>query len=59
MILTGILVLSVRVEEAMRTGGPEVWLFYGPVILSNLVLFVAFYAAAVRMALAEEVPGAE
>lgn len=51
MTLTGILVLSVRVEEAARNGGPEVWLLYGPLILSNLVLFVAFYAAAVRMAL--------
>ncbi|PAP77229.1 hypothetical protein [Rubrivirga marina] len=51
MALTGLLVLSVRVEEALRTGGPEVWLQYGPHILSNLVLFVAFYAAALRMAL--------
>jgi hypothetical protein len=51
MVLTGILVLSVRVEEATRGGQPEVWLLYGPLILSNLFLFVCFYAAAVRMAL--------
>lgn len=51
MVLTGILVLSVRVEEATRNGEPQVWLLYGPLILSNLVLFVLFYAAGVRMAL--------
>lgn len=50
MTLTGILVLSVRVEEAVRMGEPRVWLMYGPLILSNLVLFVSFYAAAIRMA---------
>ncbi|NNE61215.1 MAG: hypothetical protein HKN35_09990 [Woeseia sp.] len=50
MAATGILVLSVRVDEAMREGQPEVWLLYGPMILSNLILFVSFYAAAVRMA---------
>jgi len=51
MTLTGILVLSVRVEEAVRVGEPRVWLMYGPLILSNLVLFIAFYAASLRMAL--------
>ncbi len=51
MTLTGILVLTVRVEEAMRDGAPQVWLLYGPLILSNLLLFVLFYAAAVRMAM--------
>lgn len=50
MTLTGILVLSVRVEEAVRIGEPRVWLLYGPLILSNLVLFVSFYAAGLRMA---------
>lgn len=51
MVLTGILVLSVRVEEATRNGEPQVWLLYGPLILSNLILFVSFYTAGVRMAL--------
>lgn len=51
MTLTGILVLSVRVEEAMREGEPRIWLLYGPLILSNLVLFVSFYAAGLRMAI--------
>lgn len=49
--LTGILVLAVRVEEATRLGEPQVWLLYGPLFLSNLVLFVAFYAAAIWMAM--------
>lgn len=51
MVFSGILVLTVRVEEAVRTGEPQVWLFYGPLIMSNLILFLLFYIAAVRMAL--------
>lgn len=51
MTFTGVLVLTVRVEEGLRTGGPQVWLLYGPLFLSNLVLFVAFYAAAIYMAM--------
>lgn len=50
MTLTGLLVLTVRVEEAMRNGAPEIWLLYGPLILSNLLLFVSFYAAGINMA---------
>lgn len=51
MTLTGILVLSVRVEEAMRNGSPKIWLLYGPLVLSNLVLFVTFYSAGIYMAI--------
>lgn len=51
MTFTGVLVLTVRVEEAMRNGAPLVWLLYGPLFLSNLVLFVAFYAAAIYTAM--------
>ncbi len=51
MTLTGLLVLSVRAEEAAREGEPLVWLLYGPLFLSNLVLFVAFYSASIYMAL--------
>ncbi len=50
MTLTGILVLSVRVGDAMHEGEPRVWLMYGPLILSNLVLFVSFYGAGLHMA---------
>jgi len=51
MTLTGILVLTVRVEEAMRNRTPQIWLLYGPLIMSNLVLFVAFYSTGIYMAL--------
>ena len=51
MTLTGLLVLSVRAEEAAREGEPLVWLLYGPLFLAILVLFVAFYGASIRMAL--------
>ena len=51
MTLTGILVLSVRVEEAIRNGAPKIWLLYGPLVLSNLVLFVIFYSAGIYMAI--------
>ncbi len=51
MTLTGLLVVSVRADEAARNGEPLIWLLYGPLILSNLVLFVAFYSASIRMAL--------
>ncbi|MDJ0758607.1 MAG: hypothetical protein QNJ19_04370 [Woeseiaceae bacterium] len=51
MTLTGLLVLSVRADEAAREGEPLVWLLYGPLFLSNLVLFIGFYAASIRMAL--------
>ncbi|HMB94353.1 MAG TPA: hypothetical protein VKP65_26125 [Rhodothermales bacterium] len=50
MVLTGILVLTVRVEEAIRVGEPQVWLRYGPLFMCNLILFVSFYAAAIYMA---------
>jgi len=51
MTLTGLLVLSVRANEAAREGEPLVWLLYGPLFLANLVLFVGFYGASIRMAL--------
>jgi hypothetical protein len=51
MTLTGLVVLTVRVEEAVRNGGPQIWLLYGPLILSNLVLFVSFYIAGIYMAI--------
>ena len=51
MTFTGVLVLTVRVEEAVRNGAPRVWLLYGPLFLSILILFIAFYAAAVYMAI--------
>lgn len=55
MVCTGILVLTVRSEEAVRTGAPQVWLLYGPLILSVLLMFAAFYAAAIYMAVTNRV----
>ncbi len=51
MALTGVFVLTKRVEDAVNNGKPETWLLYGPLILSNLVLFVAFYVAGIYMAI--------
>ena len=50
MAATGILVLTVRVEEAVRTGVPDVWLPYGPLMLAILLMVLAFYAAGIRAA---------
>lgn len=50
MVATGILVLTVRVEEAVRTGVSDVWLPYGPLMLAILLLFLAFYVAGIRAA---------
>ena len=54
MTLTGILVLAVRVDEAVRNGGPPIWLMYGPLILSNLVLFIVFYGAGIWKAVRKD-----
>ncbi len=51
MTLTGLLVLSVRADEAAQKGEPLVWLLYGPLFLSNLALFVVFYSASIYAAL--------
>jgi hypothetical protein len=50
MTVTGLLVLTVRVEESAQNGAPEVWLLYGPLFLSILILFAASYAVAIYMA---------
>ena len=46
MIFTGLLVLGVQVDRALRPDGAEFWLFLGLGILSNLLLFAGFYWAA-------------
>lgn len=51
MTLTGLLVLAVRANEAAINGEPLVWILYGPLFFSNLVLFVIFYGTSIRMAL--------
>ena len=46
MVSTGLLVLGVQVDRALYGDGSEFWLFLGFGILSNLLLFAGFYAAA-------------
>lgn len=46
MVFTGLLVLGVQVDRALRPDGSGFWLFLGLGILSNLLLFAGFYAAA-------------
>jgi uncharacterized membrane protein len=54
MVVSGFFVLVVRVDEAM-SGGDDFFLRFlrkvGPLVLSGLVLFSIFYAAAIRAAL--------
>lgn len=45
---TGLLVVGVRMADAVETGNPF-WSASGPAVFITLVLFVAFYAAALRM----------
>jgi hypothetical protein len=45
---TGVLVVGVRMADALNTGDPF-WLVAGPAVFATLVLFVAFYGAALRM----------
>lgn len=48
MTATGLLVVGVRMEDALQTGDPF-WSASGPAVFATLVLFVAFYVAAIRM----------
>lgn len=48
MVGTGLLVVGVRMADALDTGDPF-WSASGPAVFATLVLFVAFYGAAIRM----------
>ncbi len=48
MIGTGVLVVGVRMADASITGDPF-WSASGPAVFSTLVLFAAFYVAALRL----------
>ncbi len=48
MVATGLLVIGVRMADASETGDPF-WSTSGPAVFATLVLFVAFYVAALRM----------
>jgi hypothetical protein len=49
MVLTGVTVLGVQTRQALASAGPSFWLAAGPAIFSTLVLFVAFYSAALAL----------
>lgn len=54
MIVTGFFVLTVRMDDALADNQPGFLAFLrevGPLILTSLLLFTLFYAAAIRMAL--------
>jgi hypothetical protein len=48
MVATGLLVVGVRMADAVVTGDPF-WSTSGPAVFATLVLFAGFYAAALRM----------
>jgi drug/metabolite transporter (DMT)-like permease len=48
MVGTGLLVLGVRMADALDNGDPF-WSASGPGVFATLVLFAAFYAAALQM----------
>ena len=48
MVGTGVLVVGVRMADALKTGDPF-WSASGPAVFATLVLFAAFYVAALRM----------
>ena len=48
MVGTGLLVVGVRMDDALKTGDPF-WSVSGPAVFATLVLFAGFYVAALRM----------
>ena len=48
MTITGLIIIPVNVYNEATIDGPPIWTLFGPVILSTLFLFVAYYALAVR-----------
>jgi len=48
MVGTGVVVVGVRMADALDTGDPF-WSASGPAVFATLVLFAAFYTAALRM----------
>lgn len=51
MVLTGILVASVRIDQGLSSSDPDelttFWKVFGQLIMYNMVLFVAFYGTAI------------
>lgn len=49
MVASGMIVISVRMAVATATEAPSFWRIFGPTVLSTLLLFAGFYAAAIRL----------
>jgi len=48
MVVTGLIVVGARVEAAQGSDGSAFWKLMGPGVFSTLVVFTAFYIAAIR-----------
>ncbi len=48
MAVTGFIIVTVNVHNPPPPGAPPIWTLFGPAILSTLILFVGFYALALR-----------
>ena len=46
MVASGLLVIGVRMAEAVATAEPSFWSMFGPMIAATLALFAGFYVAA-------------
>jgi hypothetical protein len=46
MVASGLLVIGVRMAEAVASAEPSFWSMFGPMIAATLALFAGFYAAA-------------
>ena len=46
MVASGLLVIGVRMAEAVASAEPSFWAMFGPMIAATLALFAGFYAAA-------------
>ena len=48
MAVTGLIIVTVNIHKPLQPGEPPIWILFGPAILSTLILFVVFYALAIR-----------
>ena len=48
MVVTGFIIVTVNIHNPPQPGEPPIWTLFGPAILSTLILFVGFYALAIR-----------
>lgn len=49
MTTTGLLVIGVRMRDAIATPEPSFWSLFGPTIFASLALLVGFYTAAIAL----------